>query len=239
MPTPTQESRDGADCPSLQTALARMAQQGWFAGIGAPVRDRLGAIARLKRCDRNATIYHVGDPADGLYGLVEGAIDVAIPGEQGIDFTVHRADPGFWVGDLALVSGQTRLITLRAATPVTLVHLPGAPLRALADTDIEEMRALYALSHLNTATALRLLANLGVTSSEARIGLRLLYQMETAAAADGWVALSQAALSEMLALSPPTVQRSLKRLQDRGLIDCGYGRIRICDKAGLIRHCGG
>jgi CRP/FNR family cyclic AMP-dependent transcriptional regulator len=225
--------------PELAAALHSLGQAGWFAELSPELQAALGGLARLRRVERGATLYHVGDRPDGLYGLVDGAIDIAIPGEQGLDFTVHRAETGFWIGDLALLSDAPRLVTLRAATPATLVHLPGAPVLALSRTRPDLVRALYALTYRNMALALRLVANLGVASSEARIGLRLLYQLETAPCADGWLNLSQAVLSEMLALSQPTVQRSLRRLQDQGLIECGYGRIRVCDRVGLMRACGG
>jgi CRP/FNR family cyclic AMP-dependent transcriptional regulator len=43
----------------------------------------------------------------------------------------------------------------------------------------------------------------------------------------------------MVALSLPTLQRVLRRLQDGGLIELGYGRIRILDRRGLLSLCGG
>lgn len=223
---------------TLEAALDRLAETGWFSEISPQVRALLVPLARVRRYRRGATVYSVGDRPDGVHGLVAGTVDVSIPGEQGLEFTIHRAEPGFWVGDLALFSDAPRLISLRAAQPTVMVYLDGRLLRALAEREPPVLRAVYALNHLNFATALRLVANLGVASSEARIGLRLLYHLETAPQADGWLNLSQAALSEMLGLSPPTVQRSLKRMQELGLIEGGYGRVRVRDRVGLMRFCG-
>jgi CRP-like cAMP-binding protein len=60
--------------------------------------------------------------------------------------------------------------------------------------------------------------------------------MQEESSRDG-VSISQAKLSELVALSAPTLQRVMRRLQEDRLIEVGYGRIRILDRQGLISLC--
>jgi len=46
--------------------------------------------------------------------------------------------------------------------------------------------------------------------------------------------ISQGKLAELVALSLPTLQRVMRRLQQKGLIELGYGQIRIVDRQGLV-----
>jgi len=94
------------------------------------------------------------------------------------------------------------------------------------------------LSHENVGTLLRLLGNLATTPSEARVAVRLLLQAERQSSSEAGLRLSQAKLAEMVALSLPTLQRILRRLQEQGMIELGYGQIRIVDHRRLLSLCG-
>ena len=58
-------------------------------------------------------------------------------------------------------------------------------------------------------------------------------QDELAGASDGWILLSQDDIAMFTAVSLPTLQRVLRRFSDAGLIEIGYGRLRVLDRAGL------
>jgi CRP-like cAMP-binding protein len=137
-----------------------------------------------------------------------------------------------------LFADQTRLVSVTAAEATEVVHLPDHGLAQLVHANPSLYADFYALSHENLATALRLLANLATSPSEARVAVRLLWQDELRTANDGWVRVSQTKLAELVALSLPTLQRVLQRLQQDGLIELGYGRVRICDSVGLLKICG-
>jgi Mn-dependent DtxR family transcriptional regulator len=40
----------------------------------------------------------------------------------------------------------------------------------------------------------------------------------------------------MVAVSPATLQRELRKLAEAGLVELGYRRIRVPDRAGLAGH---
>ncbi|WP_068111462.1 Crp/Fnr family transcriptional regulator [Tropicimonas marinistellae] len=216
--------------------VAPFLARGWLSTCPPAFRREILAAGRPVRFEDNETIYAVGDPPDGLHGLVSGTIQIEIPGDHGESILMHQAEPGFWIGDLALFSNATRLVGLTARGDVSTFFVAADRLRAIVRANPEWIEHLYALTHANMATALRLLANLAVSKSEPRIVQRLLLLDEQAGKSDGWIRVSQEDLALLTAVSLPTVQRVLRRLTDAGLVEVGYGRLRTLDRLALAEH---
>jgi CRP/FNR family transcriptional regulator, cyclic AMP receptor protein len=230
---------------SLQTSLPRtrlaaalevLAERGWFADRDARARALIGAEARLRLFDPGKAIYRVGDPSDGLYGLVEGTVRISFPRDDGEDIVLHRLDHGAWLGDLAHFAGGERLVSVSAVTPTCTVHLSAEALERIVAAHPDLWRDFYALSHMNFRTTLRVLANTLGTDSERRVALRLLQMDEEAGEPERGVAISQTELAAIVGISVPTLQRVLRRLGEARLIDVSYGRVRVCDRPGLLRR---
>lgn len=220
----------------LTSAFEVLSARGWLSERTAEFRQDIAKIARFREFEAGVPLYLYGDVPNGLFGLVEGALDIAIPRSDGMEVTVHQAETGFWIGDLALLAGQTRVVSVIAARRSLVAHLPDQALRRLVAAKPNFYADFYALTHGNMALALRLLANLSTFPSDARVAARILMHDEDAGS-EG-LQLSQAKLAELVALSPPTLQRVLRRLQENDLVELGYGRIRVLDRRGLLALCG-
>jgi CRP-like cAMP-binding protein len=175
-------------------------------------------------------VFRANDRPAGVFGLFDGMLELAVPRMDGEEFVFHRVEPGFWIGDLALFSGQRRLVTVRAAVKSRLVYLPQNRLATLARDDPSLISAFYQLSYDNMRIALRLLGNLSISRAEKRIALRLLVHADQHEDKTAWIRLSQDALSDLLSLSSQSVRRCLRRLEAEHLIEVGYGRVRVIDR---------
>lgn len=234
---PTRKKEKVPKTPPLDEVWALLEKNGWLAERAADVCDRLRSIARVRSYRRGEPLYIVGEPSNGVFGIAKGALDISIPREDGQEVMFHRAQPGFWIGDLALFSAQPRLVTASAATDVVAVFLPKAPLARLLEQNPEMGLDFYMLSHRNVATMLQLMSNLSIPRAEARVALRLLSYDQQSTKKPGWIPLSQEKLAQLTALSLPTVQRTLRNFVATGLVELGYGRLRILDRKQLLRHC--
>lgn len=223
---------------SLPEAWSRIADQGWLGTVDAESRDRLRSIARLRDVAKGEFVYRVGDRPDGVYGLVSGLLDISIPRADGEEITIHRVEAGYWVGDLAMFAKHVRLASLCAIEDSRLVQLPQDKLISLVKSYPDLMTQFYSLTRKNFELALNILGNLSITPSDIRVALRLLLHDENVEPGERWIRLSHEDLAGMLALSLPTLQRALRRLEERKLIETGYRRIRVLDRAGLLRYCG-
>lgn len=222
----------------LAGAWALLEQAGWLARRSREVRELLKASARLRECADGEVLFRAGDVPNGVFGLVDGALEIAVPTMGGEEGLFHRAEPGFWVGDLALFAGQRRLVSIRAAGPSSVVHLAQDALNACVVRHPALTRDFYELSHENMQTALQLLGNLAVPSAESRIALRLLMHSKSLRHEQAPIRLSANELAQLVAVSPKTVRRALQHLQNLGLIETGYATIRVVDHDGLARQCG-
>jgi CRP-like cAMP-binding protein len=221
----------------LASALRALAARGWLAERSKATRARLGAIAKLRNFTTGELIYLAGDAPNGVFGLVLGSLNVSFPRNDGEDYTLHRAGTGFWVGDLALFSSGVRLVSIRAAEPTLMVHLPVHDLAKLLRNDPRLYADFYALTYKNFKTALRIISNLAITSTEKRLADRLIMEVETRGDGDGWIPLSQPELAKLAATSVPTLQRVMRRFSRAGFVRSSYARVQVMDCDGLAQLC--
>lgn len=216
-----------------------LAATGWLSSRNVEFRKALLRNAQVRQFASGETLYHYGDTADGLFGVVEGALTVSIPADDGQEFIAHRDGTGFWIGDLAMLSDQTRLVTVVAAQATRTLFVPAWHILEMVAETPDFYRDFYALTHDNMQLALRIMANLAVARTDQRLALRLLHLSETAADPDGWMTFSQEDLSTMVAVSLPTVQRILRRMSEEGIVELGYSRLRIINRADAVALCQG
>lgn len=210
----------------------------WLSGVDPGVRRKLRPLAQLRILPAREPLFRAGDLPAGVFGLYDGMLDVAVPRMDGEEFVFHRAEPGFWVGDLALFSKQQRLVTVRSAVDSRLVYLPQSRMAALMRDEPSLLGEFYRLSYDNMEVALKLLGNLSISGADSRIALRLLAQAAENREPDEWIRLSQEALADLVALSSQSVRRCLRQFESLGLVECGYGRMRILDRRKLAALCG-
>lgn len=220
-------------------ALTLFSRSGWMSHRTEPVRRLLLSLGRARSFDAGETLYRIGDAPDGIYGLIRGRICISIPNDAGSVMDCYMGNPGFWIGDLALLAKSARLVTVTAEVPSDVWYLPQAALLELLRPHPELVADFYALNHINTATALRLLANLAIPDNARRLAAWLLFTDEGLGDSAAWIETSQDQIGMMNAMSLATVRRSLKRLEDLGLIELGYCQLRIQDRTRLSEFCSG
>ncbi|MEJ2522346.1 MAG: Crp/Fnr family transcriptional regulator [Gammaproteobacteria bacterium] len=221
------------DHPDREAVRALAQSHGWLADRAPEARDAILSIAQVRDYQPDQVVFRAGVPARGVYGLVSGAVDILIPRPDGQELAAHRAERGFWAGDLSLLSGQANLVTIRSAVRSRILLLPGPDLLALLARRPELNRDFFELSHANLAVTLWTLASIAIQDSETRIVLRLLQLDSDHSDPEGWLKISQEKLSQLVALSPATLQRCLRTLRGEGLIELAYGRMRVLDRTGM------
>jgi CRP-like cAMP-binding protein len=221
----------------LVLALDVLSAQGWFSQRSKATRVRLSTIAKPRNFAKDELVYLAGDAPNGVFGLVSGSLNISFPRSDGEDYTLHRAGAGFWFGDLALCSDGVRLVSVRAAEPSLMVHLPVQDLKALLRDDPRLYADFYALTYENFKTAFRIISNLAIASTEKRLADRLIMEAESRSDTDGWIPISQPELAKLLAVSVPTLQRVMRRFVGDGLVKNNYGRIQVLDRDALRRIC--
>ena len=129
---------------------------GWLAGQPVAFRDALLEAGDVRVMSPGSSIYGLGDPPGGLYGLVEGLVDVLIAPGAWTPMLVHVATPGWWVGEAALITQTRRRADLTARTEICVMHIPPSRIERIAADDPLTWRRLAEITvqHLDTALSL-------------------------------------------------------------------------------------
>jgi CRP-like cAMP-binding protein/thioredoxin reductase/Fe-S-cluster-containing hydrogenase component 2 len=86
-------------------------------------------------------LFHQGDPADGLYWIRRGSVTISHRIKDKEVVAAYLA-AGNYVGEMALISGQPRSATVRAAAPTETVLLQASHFRAMVDRNPEVRKDL-------------------------------------------------------------------------------------------------
>ena len=218
---------------SPSVGLDPLDRVGWLARQPAGFKAWAADVGRWRQFAAGEIIYLPGDEPDGMYGLGSGALEITFPlqGEEVV--TIHRAEPGFWIGEAALMAGATRLVGLSAAFESRVFHLPLGALRDLLRHEPGAWRNLYEQSFDNLAVALTLLAESLALSPRARIAKLLLRLAD----ADGNVRGNQDDFGRLIGMTRSSVRRALTSLVEEGTIRTGYRATEIVDVEGLRVTC--
>lgn len=215
--------------PRTAAVLDPLHRIGWLASQPDDFRLWVAEAGRWRQFAAGEIIYLPGDEPDGMYGLAAGALEVsfALEGEEAV--TIHRAEPGFWIGEAALMAGARRLVGLAAALDSRVFHIPLAALREQLQREPALWRPFYEQSFGNLAVALTLLAESLSLTPRARMA-RLLLRL---ADGNGRVLANQDDLGRAIGMTRSSVRRAVASLADEGAVRTGYAVLEIVDHAAL------
>jgi CRP-like cAMP-binding protein len=212
-----------------------VSRSGWLAHRPARFREQVLAHTRLVTFAKGTAIYRIGDPPNGVYGLVEGLLRIEVVigglGEQ----VAFVARPGFWIGVAAIMHRHERKVTVIAASDSWLLSLPPAAFETLA-ADAENTRQFASMINENNDVAMAVARDLMNPDMRARIASRLLAifgRSPDGAGSD--IGITQADLATLCNVSRKTINRELAELARIGAISRSYGRLVLLDPARLAR----
>lgn len=214
------------------TAEHALSSVGWLAGEAPDFRDRLLSLARWRSYRAREDVYLAGDEPNGLFGLEKGRIDVSIPISIDEMVTIHRAQPGFWVGDSALFAGRTRGVSLVTHEECLILTIPALPLRRMLEERPEDYACFYRLNDANFMLTLQALAETIALPPRTRFA-RMLLRLSSR---DGTVEATQTELGALAGMSRAAFRRAFSELIERGVVRMEYGAVRILDMEALRRE---
>ena len=212
------------------TDIAPLDGLGWLASQPETLRDWIASVGVWRDYSPGQIIYLADDPADGLYGLARGTLDISSPGAGDEQVGLSRAEPGFWIGDAALLSNTPRLVTVTATSAARLLFVPGPAVLRLLKEQPEMWPSFYMLSNINLAAALDLLAEALSCPPRVRIARHILRLSQ---AGDDTVIASQSEIARLAGVTRATMQRGLADLVGVGAVETGYRALKVRDRNAL------
>ncbi len=207
-------------------SLAPLDSVGWLSQQPEAFKAWAARVGRWRSYAAGQVLYQAGDPADGLYGLAQGSLELTFPLVAEEPVMIYRAEVGFWIGDNAELAGVPRLVSLTAASPSRVLQLPRENVRQLLSQHPEFWQCFYRLSSINVGTAITLLSESLALTVRARVCRRLL----TLSAGPGAASITQEDLAKLVGVARTTLRRALAELAEMGAVELGYRRVRVLDR---------
>lgn len=211
--------------------IAPLDQVGWLSGENDEFKAWVAQVGRWRVFSAGQQVYGAADTSDGIYGLGTGCLELSFPLVSDEPIFLHLAEVGFWVGDTAELAGTPRMVSLTAATPSRLLHIPSAAVQFLLRTKPECWSSFYRLSAINIHAVLTYYSEALALSVRARVCRHLLRLSRGAKA----VEVTQHDLARMIGVARSTLRQCLADLEAQGAIEGGYRTVRVSDPAVLER----
>lgn len=212
-------------------ALAPLDEIGWLATQPPDFKAWVGRTGQWRIYAKGEPLYQVGDEPEALHGLGQGALEVLIPVSADDQVTIHRAEPGFWVGDSGLLARSRRTISVVAAAQSRVFCIPAASILRLVEERPHDWRCFYELAHRNATLAVATLAEVLARSPEARLA-RILLRLVNG---KGEVRITQQELARLLGVTRSSLQRALGHLISQGVVQTAYGVVTVPRRSALER----
>lgn len=209
--------------------LGLLSEVGWLVTQPASFCAWASCAGHWLIYEKGRMLYQHGDDPNGLYGLGSGVLEVQIPlGEEQV--TIHRAEPGFWIGESAILARTSRSISVFAAVKSRVFFIPALKIRALLRDEPQLWYSFFELSHINASRAVATLAEVLSRTPHERLARMLLRLADT----EGKVSATQEDLARLIGMSRSSLQRVLSDLMNTGAIAVSYRSLQIVNRQNLV-----
>jgi len=213
--------------------LAVVTSGEWFAALEPALQRAVLASSRVVALNAGAAVFRRGDPGDGIYCVISGAVRFGAVALSGKETIVGVAAAAQWFGEIAVFDGGARTHDAWADTASTLLHLPSRSLARILADDPHAWRSMGRLLVQKLRIALSLLEDMALEPPRVRLTRCLINLFEgygeRKSEPSARVRVSQERLGAMLSLSRQTVNELLRELDRESIIQCQRGGIRILD----------
>lgn len=206
-------------------------------------RDTLEDIVELgytRQMQAGEVLYLQGDPGDGLYLILTGAVRISALGPEGQALHLNTLSAGDVMGEIALLDGGSRSATATATEAGALFCIDRADFLDLVARQPDVTWQILLLLCQRVRWTSSLLEDSAFLSAEGRLAKRLL-AIAGATGISGSLAqgqelrISQSDLAGYLNLTRQFVNRMLQDLQKQGVVELGRGRLFIKDPDRLLK----
>jgi CRP/FNR family transcriptional regulator, cyclic AMP receptor protein len=205
----------------------------WFAALKPAFQRAVLGSSRVRVLAAGEPVFRRGDPSDGIYCVISGAVRFDTVARSGKVSIVGLVEAPQWFGEIALFDGGGRTHDAWADMTSTLLHLPLRPLTRILADDPGAWQYMGRLLVQKLRIALSLLEDMALEPPRVRLTRCLINLFEgygeRKTPQSTRVRVSQERLGAMLSLSRQTVNELLRDLERQSIIQCQRGNVRILD----------
>ncbi len=180
--------------------------------------QRLAAMARISRFDKNDLVFREGQECPGVYVVGSGLIRVYKTAANGKEHVLHMVGPGRTFAEVAAIGGFKCPANAEAVAPSTCLLLPLAPFTRALEEDHELCMGMMMGLTIWAHQLVELLEDVVLRDAVGRLAR---YLLDVDADRDGTIELPtlKRYVASHLNLTSETFSRTIRRLTDAGLIE--------------------
>ena len=218
-----------------------LSQVSLFAELPPERIHELAQMCRRRMYQRNETIFHKGDPGNGLYILTDGQVKIVLPSETGEEAMLAVLEPGDFFGELALFDGLPRSATVVAASKAEVLMLPRDDFMGFVTRNGEVAIALFAVLSRRLRATDELVEDAVFLDVPGRLAKRLLdlaekHGKKTDQGIEIDLKLTQQDLAAMVGATRESVNKHLGWMRDHRLVSLDRQRIILLRPEELRRR---
>src|SRR5262245_18495552 len=217
--------------------LAVLKSSEWFGALDPGFQRAVLGSSRSMVLAAGQSAFRRGDPGDGIYCVLSGAVRFSAVAPSGTESVVALVEAPEWFGEIALFDGGVRTHDAWAEVTSTLLHLPVRHLTRILTSDPGAWQHLGRLLVRKLRIALSLLEDMALEPPRVRLARCLINLLEGYGQRKfdlpSRVRVSQERLGMIVSLSRQTVNELLRQLEQESIIQCQRGGVRILDPGRL------
>lgn len=197
----------------------------WFRELEPDRRELVVSHGTIRKFGDGARLYRLGDPPNGIHALLSGEVRLVSYPNVGTEFVGKIIRAGQWFGELSVIDGKARPHDALAIgeSLVLTVAMPAVAL--IANLHPEFWRDLALLSCVHQRASLRDTGRVRSESASARLARFLVVAAK--ASGNSKVGMTQDEIAGIIGISRQHLNKLLGRLELSGLVQTGYGEIRV------------
>ena len=207
----------------------------YFTGLSDAELAAVSACVFLKKADRGDILSFEGERSEAIYTVISGVVKTYKTSADGKEQIFRIVRPGGTFNDAPVLIDSPNLVTVEAMSPAELYGVKPADMASLiADYPVISRNAIAVLSRRvqDLVTLVEDFSFLHVTGRVAKMLLTYL-QPDT-----DHPRLTQQEMAALIGTAREMVGRSLKNLEEEGVIRMERNRIFIADEAALRKMAG-
>jgi CRP/FNR family cyclic AMP-dependent transcriptional regulator len=204
-----------------------------FQGLPESEVVPFGDLMRERSYPKGSVILFEDDPGDALYVVAKGQVKVVLIGEDGREVILSVLGEGTFFGEMALLDDEPRSAHVIAMEDSAVLALRREDFRTRLRNSPEVAIALLRELSRRLRRADDQIGSLVLLDVNGRVA-ELLVRLADEEGGDRITRkLTHATIAQMIGSSRETVSRTMRELQDRGLVAVTRQDITLTDRPGL------
>lgn len=203
--------------------------------------ERLAVSLRPRSLKKGEPLFRKGDEGTSLYIVRKGSVKIVLPSEMGDEVVLAIFSDGDFFGEMALLDGMPRSADAVALDQSELFALNRSDFLAFLRDNEEAMQSILSCLSMRLRKTDDLLEDACFLSISVRLAKRLVELARTYGQSEGDVIeidlrLTQKDLASMVGSTRESINKELRVLRERGLVNTEGSIIRILKMERLERR---